>query len=245
MFFVALSLVFFSCSEQPKQQKKVVSVTCDSIPIKASADATADTEYMEYLAPTKAFVDKEMKIIIGYAADSMWVGGNECPMLNWATDALYEAAKAYYAPNKVDVAIVNMGSMRKPWPKGEITLGKIFKLMPFDNKMVLLRLKGTYLMELCDSFAQHGGQGVAGMRVHIKGKKVVDVTVDGQPVDTNAYYIVATNNYLAGGKDYMEALTHYEEMIETPLLIRDIYREAVEAKDTIHAAVDGRMLIEP
>ena len=83
---------------------KVTSVTTEAIPVNASSDAIQDSSYIRELAPVKADLEKAMNVQIGYAPEDMWVGSPECPMLNWATDALWEAAKKAY-PGRVDIAI--------------------------------------------------------------------------------------------------------------------------------------------
>ena len=230
-----------ACNRQPKT---VISYTTEAIPVNASADAIQDTEYLRQLAPIKAALEEEMNVQIGYAPENLWVGEPECPMLNWATDALWEAAKKVYA-GRVDIAIVNMGGMRCSWQKGPVTKGCVFELMPFDNRLVVLTLKGEDVIALCESFARYGGQGVAGMRVKVLDNKLVDVTVGGKAVNPKALYTVATSDYLAGGTDHMDALTKYVEYWDSDLLIRDLYLEAVREQDTIRAAVDGRMTMEP
>ena len=181
-----------------------------------------------------------MNVQIGYAPERLWVRSPECPMLNWATDALWEEAKLAY-PGKVDIAIVNMGGMRCDWPAGPITREHVFELMPFDNRLVVLTLKGEDILALCESFARYGGQGVAGMRVTIVDGRVADVQVGGKALNTKARYTVATSDYLSGGTDHMDALTRYVDYWNSDLLIRDLYLHAVQTQDTIRAAVDGRM----
>ena len=75
------------------KQVQVTSVTTQAIPVDASADAIQDTVYLAQLAPTKADLEREMNVQIGYAPERLWVREPECPMLNWATDALWEEAK--------------------------------------------------------------------------------------------------------------------------------------------------------
>jgi 2',3'-cyclic-nucleotide 2'-phosphodiesterase (5'-nucleotidase family) len=224
--------------------QQVVSVTTEMIPVNASADALQDTSYLAQLAPVKANLEREMNVQIGYAPERLWVAEPECPMLNWASDALWEAAKKAY-PGQVDIAIVNMGGMRCSWKKGPITRGHVFELMPFDNTLVVLTLKGEDVLALCESFARYGGQGVAGMRVTIIDNQVADVQVGGKALNTKALYKVATSNYLAGGADHMDALTKYVDYWNSDLLIRDLYLEAVQTQDTLRAAVDGRMTFKP
>ena len=222
------------------RQVQVVSATTEAIPVDASADAIQDSSYTAYLAPTKAALEAEMNIQIGYAPERMWVDGPECPMLNWATEALWEAAKRVY-PGQVDIAVANMGGMRCVWDAGPVTKRSVFELMPFDNELVVLTLKGEDILALCESFVRYGGQGVAGMRVTAVDGKLAEVTIAGKAVDPQASYTVATSDYLSGGADHMDALTHYTEYWKSDLLIRDLYLQAVQEQDTIRAVVDGRM----
>lgn len=230
-----------SCRRAPKQ---VVSCTTEALSVDATADGIQDAAYLAQLAPIKENMEHEMSEALGYAPEELWVASPECPMLNWATDALWEAAKKVYA-GKVDIAIVNMGGMRCCWSKGPVTRGNVFELMPFDNRLVVLTLKGKDILSLCESFARYGGQGVAGMRVTIIDGRLANVTVGGKPVNPKASYTVATSDYLSGGTDHMEALTRYVDYWNSDLLIRDLYLDAVREQDTIRAAVDGRMTIHP
>lgn len=240
--FALCSLCLLSaCQKQPVQ---VVSAATEAIPVDASLDGIQDLNYLAQLAPTKADLEQQLNVQIGYAPERLWVGDPECPMLNWATDALWEAAKKVY-PGKVDIAIVNMGGMRCEWPAGAITKEKVFELMPFDNELVVLTLKGEDVIALCESFARYGGQGVAGMRVTVIDGHLADVQVGGKAVNPKALYTVATSDYLSGGTDHMDALTRYVDYWRSELKIRDLYLEAVQTQDTIRAAVDGRMTMKP
>jgi 2',3'-cyclic-nucleotide 2'-phosphodiesterase (5'-nucleotidase family) len=138
-----------------------------------------------------------------------------------------------------------MGGMRCEWPAGAITKEKVFELMPFDNELVVLTLKGEDVIALCESFARYGGQGVAGMRVTVIDGHLADVQVGGKAVNPKALYTVATSDYLSGGTDHMDALTRYVDYWRSELKIRDLYLEAVQTQDTIRAAVDGRMTMKP
>lgn len=241
-------IVFVLCSffllPACKKQVKITSVSTEAIPVDASSDAIQDLNYIAELEPIKEALEAEMNVQIGYAAEDLWVAEPECPMLNWATDALWEAAKKAY-PGHVDIAIANMGGMRCSWKKGPITRGHVFELMPFDNVLVVLTLKGEDVLALCESFARYGGQGVAGMRVTIIDGQVADVQIGGKALNTKALYKVATSNYLAGGADHMDALAKYIDYWSSDLLIRDLYLEAVQTQDTLRAAVDGRMTFKP
>ena len=238
ILLLILTLSLYAC-HRPLQ---VVRATTEAIPVDASSDAIQDTVYTALLAPVKADLAREMDKQLGYATERLWVRGPECPMLNWASDALWQAAKQYY-PGRVDIAVVNMGGMRCEWPAGPVTRGSVFELMPFDNRLVVLTLKGADILDLCQSFVEYGGQGVAGLRMTSVDGQLADVTIAGKPVRPDACYTVATSDYLSGGTDHMEALARYMDYWNSDLLIRDLYMQVVAQQDTIRATVDGRMNI--
>lgn len=240
-FLLSLLAILCSCGHRAVQVREC---STEAIPVNSATDAIQDSGYLAELAPIKEDMEREMNVQLGYAPEALWVDGPECPMLNWASDALWEAAKQAY-DGRVDIAIVNMGGMRCAWPAGPITKGNVFELMPFDNRLVVLTLKGEDVLALCESFAQYGGQGVAGMRVKIVNGHVADVQIGGKALNTKAKYTVATSDYLAGGADHMDALTRYVDYWNSDLIIRDLYLDAVREQDTIRAAVDGRMTMYP
>ena len=82
------------------------------------------------------------------------------------------------------------------------------------------------------------------MKVVFDHKQLKDFTIAGKPVNPNATYRVATNSYLAKGKDGMTALARDPQPWDSGLLIRDIYIDAVRKQGTVRAAIDGRMVIK-
>lgn len=233
--FVLCTLCFTSCT-------KSHPTTTEVIPVDSTLDVIQDTVYLSRLAPYKDVVDREMNVKVGYVPQTLWVGAPECPLLNWLTDALWSAAKKVY-PARVDVALVNMGSVRAEWLPGDLTFGQIYQVMPFENMLVVLTLSGEDIIDLCASFAEFGAQGVAGMRVTIVDGQLADLTIGGKPVNPKKDYTLATSDYLTGGADNLTALTRYKKLWNSQLPIRDLYIQEAQQQDTIRAAVDGRMTI--
>lgn len=143
------------------------------------------------------------------------------------------------------MAVVNLGGLRTPILKGDIRIGDIFRLMPFENELVILWLKGSDIKELLNIFASEGGQAVAGIQMDIKNKEAVNCTIQGKEIDDNKLYTVATNDYLAGGNDRMLPLLKAEKRLNTDLKLRNILLESVirstkEGKN-IESKLDGRI----
>ena len=222
------------------QPGKVVSKTSKIHMIDSTLDAIQDTQYLAYLEPIKTELETQLNEAIGYAPKDLEVYQPECPMLNWASDALYEMAKQL-CPEQVDMAVVNIGGMRCNWGAGNITFRHVFELMPFDNELVVLTMTGKEILALCDVFAKCGGQGVAGLRMSASKGVLKSAKIAGKDVVPEAYYTVATSDYLSQGNDGMTPLKNYEAMWKSERKIRDLYIEYIQQMKTVEAKVDGRM----
>lgn len=222
---------------------RVVEAHSEVLMIDSTLDPIQDTDYLAYITPIKADLERELNIPIGYAPEALTVHQPECSMLNWASDALFAMAQQR-CPNRVDMAVVNIGGMRTDWAAGDITRRHIFELMPFDNELVVLTMTGEEILRLCDIFVQLGGQGVAGLRMQARNGKLLSATIDGKKIMPTAYYTVATSDYLSQGNDGMTPLKNHEAVWRSEEKIRDLYIKYVQQQKTVQAKVDGRMDIQ-
>jgi 2',3'-cyclic-nucleotide 2'-phosphodiesterase (5'-nucleotidase family) len=222
----------------------VQQATSTKIAIDASTQALADTGYINYLQPFKKQVDLQMNVVIGRAAETMRGHAPESLLSNFSAD-VYRKSASDYLKSEVDIAIVNLGGLRTVVPAGDITVRKVFELMPFENELVIVYLKGDNLNALCQYFASMGGEGVSGLRFKIDTKKAVEIQIGGQPLDTNKIYSIATNDYLAGGNDKMAALALHEKRINTGIKVRNMLIDFIKAQTAkgkeIRAELDGRI----
>ncbi len=241
--YFLLLLLLVAC--QPRLWQ-VQQATSTKIAIDASTQTLADTGYINYLQPFKKQVDEQMNVVIGRAAETMRGHAPESLLSNFSAD-VYRKSASNYLKSEVDIAIVNLGGLRTVIPAGDITVRKVFELMPFENELVILYLKGYNLNALCQYFASMGGEGVSGLRFKIENKKAVEIQIGGKPLDTNKLYSIATNDYLAGGNDKMVALALHEKRVNTGIKVRNMLLEYIKSETAkgkeISAELDGRIVI--
>ncbi len=239
--FIAVLCFTVACSPKSWQVTKATSV---KIALDASTEAIADKSYENYIQPVKQRVDAEMNVVIGKAAETMKAHKPESLLSNWNAD-VYKQAAGDYLKSGVDIAIVNLGGLRTQIPAGNITVRNIFELMPFENELVILWLKGDKLLELLNFFAEIGGQGVSGIRMKIENNKATNILINNEPLDVNKTYSIATNDYLAGGNDKMLQLAQYDKRINTGIKIRnmllDYVKNATKNGEIIQSKLDGRI----
>lgn len=198
------------------------------------------------IAPYRDSMNVEMKQVVAISDAILTKQKPESDLGNLLADILL-AKTAQYTHKKVDVAVINFGGIRiSQLPAGKITRENIFELMPFDNKIVLLNIKGNILLSLFNKMAASGGVPIAGARYKIADTQAADVFIQGAPIDTNAQYNLAISDYLANGGDNLDVLKPLPQ-IQTGMLLRDAFLEGfaeINAKgEHVKSIKDGRISI--
>ena len=229
------------------EQKFIITgVTGSKIPLDNTTDELADKRFNNYLEPFKTQLDEKMNEIIGVAAEEMRVHAPESLLSNFSAD-VYRQVAAEYLGIPVDIAIVNIKGLRSSIPAGEIKVSKIFELMPFENELVVVWLKGSELVGLLQFFASIGGEGVAGIKMDIKKGVATEIFIRGKALDQESTYVIATNDYLAEGNDDMSQLTRYIQRTDTGIKIREMLIEYIRKEtakgNIITSKLDGRISI--
>jgi 2',3'-cyclic-nucleotide 2'-phosphodiesterase (5'-nucleotidase family) len=153
------------------------------------------------LKPYADSINKSMNDIIAVSATGLEKKQPESTLGNLLADGMLAMAAQLYN-TKVDAAFINFGGIRlQALPAGNITRGKVFELLPFDNAVVLQRVSGTVLKQFADHIAGRGGWPCAGISFRLKDKKAVNIMVGGAPLDEMATYTIANNDYIANGGD--------------------------------------------
>ncbi|RYD97063.1 MAG: hypothetical protein EOP54_12015 [Sphingobacteriales bacterium] len=216
LFIAALS----SCAPKKyavKSYEAQLRTISDTIP--------ADASMVRFIATYKTRLDSVMDKVIGMALVPLTKAQPESTMGNFAADAQLEAGKKL--DNLVTLSVVNYGGLRIPFlPAGNITKGKIYEIMPFDNLVTIVEVPGTVLQTFCDHMAARKGWPVSGFSYTIIEGKAVDIKVGGEALRPNAVYKLATSDYIANGGDECEFLTGLKKQ-GSPVLLRDAIMEKV------------------
>ena len=77
--------------------------------------------------------------------------------------------------------------------QGDITLGEIYSIFPFDNTLCLIKLKGSDVRELLNIVASRNGEAVSkDVHMTIADEKAIEPTINGRPIDDDRIYSIAT-----------------------------------------------------
>ena len=147
-----------------------------------------------------------------------------------------------------DVSLYNSGGLRAEISAGNLTIGDVYAVYPFDNVLSIVTMKGSDLKTMFNEVASSGGLPVnSGVKLVISNSKVKSVTVNGKAIDNNKTYTVATIDYLVERGSY--GLPNATSRSDAPEIIRDYFVEyfrhlAKQNNGKITAATDGRVTVE-
>lgn len=163
-------------------------------------DLKKDSLVLYMLKNYKDSVDKNMDEVVAVSATELLKELPNSTLGNFLADA-YLWAATKQIDKQVDVAFMNHGGIRvNRMPAGNITRRHIFEVMPFDNAIVIIEVKGSVLKNYLDFLAADGGGGgVAGLNYRIQDKQAVDVLIQGAPLDANKSYLMANSDYAVDG----------------------------------------------
>lgn len=214
------------------------------IPVKNHLDKKLDPAFSDMVDTYSAAVRQEMDKVIGYCPKAIRKGQPESPLGNLTADALIWMAEEYYGV-KADVGLYNTGGIRAEISAGNLTVGDVYAVYPFDNVLSIARLKGKDLKKLFDYVASSGGLPISkGVKMVISNNKVKSVTLNGKAIDENQTYTIATIDYLMNLGRY--GLENATGRSDAPDIIRDSFvayfrHLASENDGQITASTDGRI----
>ena len=238
-----------------------------------SSDVPEVEAVNEIIAGYQADLDAQMEEVIGQcASDIAWssplVRTQESPLGNLAADALRDYCDA-------DIAIQNGGGIRAGLTAGDVTVGDIFGMLPFDNKVTLVEVTGQTVWDALengvDGYPTTNGKfpQVSGIKYTFDGSKpagerIVSVTLeDGTPLDLDAWYTLACNDFMCGGGDgytmfnvlnpedggdgngemAVQELPGCKLVYRTNDYYRTVVSEYIKEQGTIAPALEGRITI--
>lgn len=210
--------------------KQIHTADIDTSYYRVNYKNKTDKDIDKMIAPYKKQLDAQMNDVIAINPEEMSKRRPSSVLGNWFSDALLVESSRIYGVD-IDMAMQNYGGIRVPsLGKGDVTVGNIYELMPFDNKLVLLELDGKTTKMLLDRIAEKGGWPISHtLSFDIDGDKATHIMIKGEPFDINKTYTVALADYIADGGDNCFFLAD-SKRTDNDLLIRDIIIDHLKNK---------------
>ena len=218
-----------------------------------------DGEIATILAPFEKAAESALKEVVLQTTEEFIFGNKlsrkiEIPLGNFVSDA--QVAYLESRGVKVDFGFTNGGNIRASLPKGDVTRENILTVLPFENYVYVVTLKGSDVIDLFNFIGSinQGAGGFAQVSKEVSytitydetgmNGEISNVLINGKEIDPTATYKIAVNDYLAGGGDGYEALTKSIDTFNTSMLMSDIVIEYAKSLGTpISPKTENRITI--
>ncbi len=167
-------------------------------------------------------------------------------------DAMLEYGKAYGA----QMALCNSGCFRIALEPGDITRGDVLAAIPYDNDLLLRRIKGSDLIAALENGAaaygvigphllQTAGLGYTVDAAAPAGARVSEVVLLSEagstPLDPDAYYQVVVNSFIGQGGDGFSMLAEAEDLKLPACTLQSAVESYLKAHDPLPEPVWPRI----
>lgn len=202
---LTISIVFVSCNKSAYQLQ-----TVDASLTPVDSTFRSDNSIEEFVSPYRKNLEVQMDSMLTYSDKSMNKNDYKLntPISNLFAAVVKKQAEPIFESrtgNKIDIVLLNHGGIRAGLPKGKITMRNAYEIMPFENTIVVAKLSGSQVMELVNYLVEkRRAHPIDGLKITLYADNTLkSVTVNGQAIDVNKKYYVATNDYLYNGGDDM------------------------------------------
>jgi len=180
----------------------------------------------------------------------------ECDMGNMIADAMRGAVidKGY------TIALQNSGGIRASLDEGEVTLGEIMTILPFQNTLSTFKVTGQQLLTAIENgvseVEDNAGRfpQVSGMRYTFDLAKPanegrvtsIEIDEDGswKPLDLNKIYGMVSNNFIRGGGDGYKVFRSASEIYDFGPDLADVVANYIKANPGYSGYTDNRITQE-
>ena len=221
-FFITLlfPLLVAGCTSSTK----ITKTETKNYKLEPASNSDVDSATYYKILPYQKAMASDMSAILAVSDQSLEKGQPEGLLGDFTADACLSIANKTYYPsdNKpIDFIFLNNGGLRNSLPKGNITKGNVFELMPFENELVVLKLNGTLVKKIFNFIASKDGAPIGGAQFEIIEHQAENIFINNQPFDSTKTYKAVTSDYLANGGDQLFFLAEVKERDALNLKVRD------------------------
>ena len=245
VLIITFSFLLLSC----RSSYEIVKIEGKQIIV---SDTTAkNAEIENFIKPYREHINKDLDSILAYCPVTLdkSKGDWQTNIGNFMADVcMTESNQLFFKryQKKVDICLLNHGGIRSIIPKGNVTTRTAFEIMPFENNMIVVALKGTQIKELVDYLIrERKPHPLSGIKIVLEENlQLKSISIDGKGLDLEQIYYVATSDYLSNGGDSMVFFLKNEGVFDLDYKIRNVLIDYFKSVDQVIASPEPRIVIE-
>lgn len=206
--------------------------------IAVKGSSTENDKLGKLIKPYSDSLAIEMNQVIAYA-DTSFIPERPCGNLNnwYASAVLVNQTKTVRLATPA-ICLLNFGGIRATINKGDVKMGDIFKIAPFDNMVVWVKMPVSVLPEIANYLMKSGGEPIAGAILEDGQLKIPGLTEETKEI------IIITSDYLANGGDKMYFFQKATDISNTGKLMRDCLIEEAQVQVNLNSDHQSRIILE-
>ncbi len=208
--------------------------------IQVNSSIPQDSTILSILAPYKKHVHEVMDKIVGFSDGDFVKGKPDGTLGNLVADAVRIAA-GNIVGKAINIGVITNSSIQSQIKPGKITRNTVYHIMPYNNHLVILKLRGSQVREMANEIANVGGEPISGMRMSIIDGEAQAILVGNHVIQDDSLYTVATNNYMADGGGDLSAVWKPVERKDLSLSIRKAISDYISDRINVRPVNDGRI----
>lgn len=243
LYSFVLILLLVSC------KKDVDLVKIEGQRIEINEDLQPDSSIEAFVKPYREKINKDLDSVLCYAVStySKSDGALNTAIGNFVADAVYEQSNPVFnsrTGNNIDFVLLNHGGIRSIISKGNITTRTAFEVMPFENSVIVVGIKGQNVKDLLTYLTKaKRAHPVSKLKIELdENYEINEALINNQTIDYNKTYYVATNDYLYNGGDGMTFFQPNESSLSIDYKVRNILIDYFKKVDTINPTIDDRFI---
>ncbi|MGK4567689.1 5'-nucleotidase C-terminal domain-containing protein [Flavobacterium sp. 3HN19-14] len=238
-------LVFAACGSQ---HNTITEIKGKQIGITDKSSQTPAIE--DFVKPYREKLDADLNTVLAIAPETIdKIGEWQSPMGNFMADVTLKKGDSVFIKREnkhIDICLLNHGGIRAIIPKGDITTRTAFEIMPFENSLIVIAMKGEQIKEIADYIIKEKKpHPLSGMGFTIdKSGQSKNILVQGKPLEMGKTYYVATSDYLSNGGDNMVFFKKNTGSFDMEYKLRDILIDYFKEVKIVPLISDKRIIVE-
>lgn len=149
--------------------------------------------------------------------------------------------RAQMARTQADFAVMSGGGIRTSLPQGDLTYKDLLQVQPFGNQVTSVTLKGSevarYLAVVANIKPDSGGFAqFANISLVADGSEVSEIKINGEPLQANKVYRMATNSFNAAGGDGYPRIDQHAGFVNTGFIDAEVLKQYVSEHSPLKAS---------
>lgn len=191
VWFIILGAGLWACSS-------VNTLTIHSSSIRLTGEYESDSTIDLFIKPYKDSLKEEMGVVVAQSETNFSTESGMASVGNWVANAVYSNQIRNTQINEPVMCILNSGGIRSTLNKGPITVGDMFKLMPFDNEVVWVKMPVQSIPTIVKYLTKMGCQPLSNATVENENLRINRLK------ESDSCFWIITSDYLMNGGDKMD-----------------------------------------